>query len=335
MKPTKYANITNLPNARRVAADSSSPQKQNYHSLTSNRDKQSPSLVSLQVQLIFAWVSNVHNWDFNTTFSQLLSSSITPITHQRNVNKLTRKIAHNYNTQFSDRSTKTKQNSRNSTPSKYIFQRLEFLHQKKYLELLILGPEERGGADDRKAWPPTRPPVLAAAAGSTEPSVNTPAANATSASFAKWFSFFLPLKRGRIWLIGENKRKKRRSRKGKCSITLMSDYLQLGFGCKWWEHVLLELEEFFCGVWMLMWVGWRWSYSQLEQLMTFSLFFNFDLGSAVEAEVLESNDAVLIFFSSIVVDWMPPIPTPLPGCHVVCVYIYIFSLLNFLLRSFS
>lgn len=317
MKPTKYTNITNLPNARRVAADSSCP-----------------SLVSLQVQLILAWVSNVHNWDFNTTFSQLLSSSITPITHQRLVNKLTRKIAHNYNTQFSDRSTKTKQNSRNSTPSKYIFQRLEFLHQKKYLELLILGPEERGGADDRKAWPPTRPPVLAAAAGSTEPSVNTPAANATSASFAKWFSFFLPLKRGRIWLIGENKRKKRRSRKGKCSVTLMSDYLQLGFGCKWWEHVLLELEEFFCGVGMLMWVGWRWSYSQLEQLMTFSLFFNFDLGSVVEAEVLETNDAVLIFFSSIVVDWMPPIPTPLPDCHVVCVYIYIFSLLYFLLREF-
>lgn len=36
--------------------------------------------------------------------------------------------------------------------------------------------------------------------------------------------------------------------------------------------------------------------------MTFSLFFNFDLGSVVEAEVLETNDAVLIFFSSIVVD---------------------------------
>lgn len=66
----------------------------------------------------------------------------------------------------------------------------ERISQLLNLELLILGPEARG-ADDRKAWPPTRPPVLAADAGSTEPSVSTPAANATNANFAILFSFFL------------------------------------------------------------------------------------------------------------------------------------------------
>lgn len=62
-----------------------------------------------------------------------------------------------------------------------------------YLELLILGEEEeeRAEEEDLKAWPPTRPPDLAADAGSTDPSVNTPAANATSANFANLFSFLL------------------------------------------------------------------------------------------------------------------------------------------------
>jgi len=57
-----------------------------------------------------------------------------------------------------------------------------------YLELLILG-EERGAAD-LKAWPPILPPVLAADASWTDPSVNTPAASATIANFANLFSFF-------------------------------------------------------------------------------------------------------------------------------------------------
>lgn len=46
--------------------------------------------------------------------------------------------------------------------------------------LLILGTDR--GADGRKAWPPTLPPVLAADASWTEPSVNTPAARVTTAS---------------------------------------------------------------------------------------------------------------------------------------------------------
>lgn len=57
-----------------------------------------------------------------------------------------------------------------------------------YLELLILG-EERGAAD-LKAWPPILPPVLAADASWTDPSVNTPAASANIANFANLFSFF-------------------------------------------------------------------------------------------------------------------------------------------------
>jgi len=60
-----------------------------------------------------------------------------------------------------------------------------------YLELLILG-EERG-ADDLKAWPPILPPVLAADASWTDPSVSTPAATATSANFANLFSCLLLL----------------------------------------------------------------------------------------------------------------------------------------------
>ena len=55
--------------------------------------------------------------------------------------------------------------------------------------MLILGDDR--GADGRKAWPPTLPPVFAADASWTEPSVNTPAASVTIASFANWFSFFL------------------------------------------------------------------------------------------------------------------------------------------------
>lgn len=64
---------------------------------------------------------------------------------------------------------------------------------KYYLELLlILGDEDRGAAE-RKAWPPTRPPVLAAEASWTDPNVKTPAARVTIASFASrfWFSLFI------------------------------------------------------------------------------------------------------------------------------------------------
>lgn len=60
-----------------------------------------------------------------------------------------------------------------------------------YLELLLILGEEDRGAEDRNAWPPTLPPLLAAEASSTVPRVNTPAANVTIANFANWFSFFL------------------------------------------------------------------------------------------------------------------------------------------------
>lgn len=80
--------------------------------------------------------------------------------------------------------------------------------RKNYLELLGLGEEARG-ADGRKAWPPTLPPVLAAAAGSTDPSVNTPAAIATRASFASWFSLFLP--RNHLRKFKKNKTNSRNS----------------------------------------------------------------------------------------------------------------------------
>lgn len=52
-----------------------------------------------------------------------------------------------------------------------------------YLELL-LGAETRG-PDERKACPPTLPPLLAADASPTEPNVRTPAASVTTANFAK------------------------------------------------------------------------------------------------------------------------------------------------------
>lgn len=54
---------------------------------------------------------------------------------------------------------------------------------------MILGDEDLG-AEDRNAWPPTRPPDLAADASSTEPSVNNPAASVTIANLATLFSFF-------------------------------------------------------------------------------------------------------------------------------------------------
>ena len=71
-------------------------------------------------------------------------------------------------------------------------------HHKKFTETyleLTLGEEARGSAE-RKAWPPTRPPDGAAEAWSpTDPSVKTPAANVTIASFANSFSTLLTHKK--------------------------------------------------------------------------------------------------------------------------------------------
>ena len=55
--------------------------------------------------------------------------------------------------------------------------------------MLILGDDR--GAGDRKAWPPTLPPVFAADASSTDPNVKAPAANAIIANLANLLSFFL------------------------------------------------------------------------------------------------------------------------------------------------
>lgn len=64
---------------------------------------------------------------------------------------------------------------------------------KSYLEFLVILGEERG-ADEWKDWPPILPPLLAADASSTDPSVKTPAVSATIANFANLFSSFLFLR---------------------------------------------------------------------------------------------------------------------------------------------
>lgn len=95
----------------------------------------------------------------------------------------------------------------NSCSNNWNLKQFQFEVQWDYLGLLILGAAARGAG--RKAWPPTLPPVLAAEASWTDPSVNTPAANVTTASFANWFVLLLYSQHPKHNFIKKKKRKRK------------------------------------------------------------------------------------------------------------------------------